>query len=88
MSVFRHLRSTTQAAQRRYLTRTKRIKEPVAARGAGDCSHLTLKAPGEGLPIFASRVIRGVKAGVQSPPWLRERLHPESGSTAFRPSSM
>jgi phenylalanyl-tRNA synthetase beta chain len=34
---------------------------------------VTLDAPA-GCPIFASRVIRGVKVGAQSPAWLRERL--------------
>ena len=69
MSVFGIARDYAAAQQRRYLTAHV---EPVAARGTAVFS-VTLDAP-EACPIFASRVIRGVKAGVQSPAWLRERL--------------
>ena len=69
MSVFGIARDYAAAQQRRYLTAQV---EAVAARGSA-VFPVTLEAP-EACPIFASRVIRGVKVGVQSPAWLRERL--------------
>jgi len=69
MSVFGIARDYAAAQERRYLT--ARI-EPVAARGTA-AFPVTLGAP-TACPIFASRVIRGVKAGATSPAWLRERL--------------
>jgi phenylalanyl-tRNA synthetase beta chain len=69
MSVFGIARDHAAAQERRYLTYRG---VPVPAR------HTTvwpvrLEAPAA-CPVFASRVIRGVKAGAPSPPWLRERL--------------
>jgi len=69
MSVFGIARDYAAAQERRYLT--ARV-EPVAARGTA-AFPVTLEAPAA-CPIFASRVIRGVKAGAASPAWLRERL--------------
>ncbi len=69
MSVFGIARDHAAAQERRYLTARA---EPVAARGTA-AFPVTLEAP-EACPIFASRVIRGVKPGAVSPAWLRERL--------------
>jgi phenylalanyl-tRNA synthetase beta chain len=69
MSVFGIARDYAAAQERRYLA--ARV-DSVAARGTA-AFPVTLEAPAA-CPVFASRVIRGVKAGVASPPWLRERL--------------
>jgi phenylalanyl-tRNA synthetase beta chain len=69
MSVFGIARDHAAAQERRYLTVHV---EPVAACGTATFS-VTLNAP-QACPIFASRVIRGVKTGAKSPAWLRERL--------------
>src|ERR1700722_19745976 len=69
MSVFGIARDHAAAQQRKYLTYNV---VPVAARSSA-VFPVTLDAPA-GCPIFASRVIRGVKVGAQSPAWLRERL--------------
>jgi phenylalanyl-tRNA synthetase beta chain len=69
MSVFGIARDYAAAQERRYLT--VRVA-PVEARSTSTFP-VTLEAPAA-CPIFASRVIRGVKAGIASPPWLRERL--------------
>ena len=69
MSVFGIARDYAAAQERRYLTAhafpvaaTGTARFPVALEAAAAC------------PIFASRVIRGVKQGATSPEWLRERL--------------
>jgi phenylalanyl-tRNA synthetase beta chain len=69
MSVFGIARDYAAAQEQRYLT--VRV-EPVTARNNA-AFPVTLEAPAA-CPVFASRVIRGVKPGVQSPAWLRERL--------------
>jgi phenylalanyl-tRNA synthetase beta chain len=69
MSVLGIARDYAAAQERRYLA--VRV-DPVAARGAA-VFPVTLEAPAA-CPVFASRVIRGVRAGAASPPWLRERL--------------
>jgi phenylalanyl-tRNA synthetase beta chain len=69
MSVLGIARDYAAAQERRYLT--ARV-DSVAARGTA-AFPVTLEAPAA-CPIFASRVIRGVKAGAASPEWLRERL--------------
>src|SRR5882672_437579 len=69
MSVFGIERDYAAAQERRYLTA---LAKPVAARGTATFP-VVLDAPAA-CPIFASRVIRGVKTGVASPEWLRERL--------------
>jgi phenylalanyl-tRNA synthetase beta chain len=69
MSVLGIARDYAAAQERRYLT--ARV-DAVAARGTA-AFPVTLEAPAA-CPIFASRVIRGVKAGAASPEWLRERL--------------
>jgi phenylalanyl-tRNA synthetase beta chain len=69
MSVLGIARDYAAAQERRHLT--ARV-DSVAARGAA-VFPVTLEAPAA-CPIFASRVIRGVKAGAASPEWLRERL--------------
>jgi phenylalanyl-tRNA synthetase beta chain len=69
MSVFGIARDYAAAQERRYLT--VRV-DPAAPRGTA-VFPVTLDAPAA-CPVFASRVIRGVQTGVQSPAWLRERL--------------
>ena len=69
MSVFGIARDYAAAQERRYL---RARAEPVAARGTA-AFPVALDAPAA-CPIFASRVIRGIRTGVASPPWLRERL--------------
>jgi phenylalanyl-tRNA synthetase beta chain len=69
MSVFGIARDYAAAQERRYLT--ARVA-PVTARGTAQFP-VTLDAPAA-CPVFASRVIRGVKVGAASPAWLRERL--------------
>jgi phenylalanyl-tRNA synthetase beta chain len=69
MSVFGIARDHAAAQERKYLTYKVAA---VAARGTA-VFPVTLDAPAA-CPIFASRVIRGVRAGAQSPAWLRERL--------------
>jgi phenylalanyl-tRNA synthetase beta chain len=69
MSVFGIARDHAAAQERRYLTYQS---VPVPARDT-TVWPVTLAAPAA-CPIFASRVIRGVKAGAKSPLWLRERL--------------
>jgi phenylalanyl-tRNA synthetase beta chain len=69
MSAFGIARDYAASQERRYL----RVQvDPVAARGSA-AFPVTLEAPAD-CPIFASRVIRGVKVGAASPAWLRERL--------------
>jgi phenylalanyl-tRNA synthetase beta chain len=69
MSVFGIARDYAAAQQRQYLT------HDVAAVAPRHRSvfPVILAAPAV-CPIFTSRVIRGVKSGVASPTWLRERL--------------
>jgi phenylalanyl-tRNA synthetase beta chain len=69
MSVFGVARDYAAAQERRYLT--VRV-DSVAARSTA-VFPVTIEAPAA-CPVFASRVIRGVKAGAESPGWLRERL--------------
>jgi phenylalanyl-tRNA synthetase beta chain len=69
MSVFGIARDYAAAQERRYLA--ARI-DPITARGTA-AFPVTLEAPAA-CPIFASRVIRGVKSAAVSPAWLRERL--------------
>jgi len=69
MSVFGIARDYAAAQERRYLT--ARVA-PVTARSTA-VFPVTLDAPAA-CPLFASRVIRGVKVGAASPAWLRERL--------------
>jgi phenylalanyl-tRNA synthetase beta chain len=69
MSVFGIAREYAAAQFRTYLTH--RIS-PVAPSAQG-AFPVSLDDGGE-CPIFASRVIRGVRANAQSPEWLRERL--------------
>jgi len=69
MSVFGIARDYAAAQERRYLT--VRV-DSVAARGTA-VFPVTLDAPAA-CPVFASRMIRGVRTGAQSPAWLRERL--------------
>jgi phenylalanyl-tRNA synthetase beta chain len=69
MSVFGIARDYAAAQERRYLAYQT---ASVAARSAA-VFPVTLAEPAA-CPIFASRVIRGVKTGAVSPAWLRERL--------------
>ncbi len=69
MSVFGITRDYVAAHERRYLAYAV---APVAAR-LDDVHPVSLEAP-EACPLFACRVIRGVRAAGPSPLWLRERL--------------
>jgi len=69
MSVFGIARDYAAAHEGRYLTYTV---EPVGARHAA-VFPTRIEAPAA-CPVFASRVVKGVKVGGQSPAWLRERL--------------
>jgi phenylalanyl-tRNA synthetase beta chain len=69
MSVFGIARDYTAAQQRRYLTQSV---VPVIERHASVLP-VRLEAA-QSCPIFAGRVIRGVRPDAVSPPWLRERL--------------
>ena len=84
MSVFGIARDYAAAQERRYLT-----ARAAAGGGArhGGLSRSSLDAPAA-CPIFASRVIRGVKTGVRSRPNGCASACAASASTAFRPSSM
>jgi phenylalanyl-tRNA synthetase beta chain len=68
MSVFGIARDYAAAQDRRYLVSAV---EPIAQQ-SNDAFPVALDSPG--CPIFASRVIRGVRPDAQSPAWLRERL--------------
>ena len=69
MSVFGIARDYAAAHERRYLSYSV---TPTAATHDG-VFPVTLEAAAA-CPVFACRVIRGVKANGQSPAWLRERL--------------
>ena len=69
MSVFGIARDYAAAQERRYLAANV---APIPARHA-EVHRVRIDATA-GCPVFASRVIRGVRAGTASPLWLRERL--------------
>ena len=69
MSVFGIVRDYVAAHERRYLA--YRVA-PVAAQL--DAVHPVGIEAGEACPLFACRVIRGLRPGSSSPLWLRERL--------------
>lgn len=69
MSVFGIARDYAAARQRRYLTY---ISKPVAATIADVVT--ARSEAGAACPRFGSRVIRGIRPGMKSPPWMRERL--------------
>ncbi|MDP9084370.1 MAG: hypothetical protein M3N50_11485 [Pseudomonadota bacterium] len=77
MSVFGIARDYAAAQRRQYLTYHG---EPVAAQSSA-VFPVALDAP-LACPVFASRVIRGIKTGPLSPMWLRERLR-RVGITVF-----
>ena len=68
MSVFGIARDYAAAGARRYL---KYEAQPIAA---SQKSVFPVSLESAACPLFASRVIRGVKPNAQSPAWLRERL--------------
>jgi len=68
MSVFGIARDYTAARQRRYLT----YRPPLVAAQTDALFPVRLES--EACPVFASRVIRGVRAGAHAPDWVRERL--------------
>ena len=68
MSVFGIARDYTAARQRRYLT-----YQPRAVPAQSEASFPVSLESGA-CPVFASRVIRGVRAGATAPDWMRERL--------------
>jgi phenylalanyl-tRNA synthetase beta chain len=69
MSVFGIARDYAAAQQRRYLRYM-----PKAVAVASTTVVSARSEAGEACPRFATRVIRGIRPGVKSPPWLRERL--------------
>jgi phenylalanyl-tRNA synthetase beta chain len=69
MSVFGIARDYAAAQQRRYLTASA-----AAVAASNDASFPVRIEWAAGCPVFASRVIRGVRQGASSPPWLKERL--------------
>ena len=68
MSVFGIARDYAAAGARRYL------KYEAKAVPASDKSVFPVSIESAACPLFASRVIKGVKPHAQSPAWLRERL--------------
>src|SRR3984957_1246276 len=68
MSVFGIARAYSAARERRYI---QYQVAPVVPNSEA-VFPVTLESPG--CPVFASRVIRGVRPNAQSPEWLRERL--------------
>jgi len=68
MSVFGIARDYAAAGARRYL---KYSVKPIAAV---EQTVFPVASESAACPLFASRVIRGVKPNAQSPAWLRERL--------------
>jgi phenylalanyl-tRNA synthetase beta chain len=68
MSIFGISRDYAATQKRQYLTYRSL---PVAAAG-DEIFPVTLR--GESCPIFASRIIRGLRAGARSPEWMQERL--------------
>jgi len=68
MSVFGIARDYAAAGVRRYL---KYESKPIQA---SEKSAFPVSLESAACPLFASRVIRGVKPNAQSPAWLRERL--------------
>jgi phenylalanyl-tRNA synthetase beta chain len=68
MSVFGIARDYAAAGARRHL---KYATAPIAARQE---SVFPVSIESAACPLFASRVIRGVKPNAQAPAWLRERL--------------
>ena len=69
MSVLGIARDYSAATARRFLTYAAK---PVAA-SIQDVVPVQIDTP-ESVPMFAGRVIRGIKAGAKSPAWLQERL--------------
>jgi phenylalanyl-tRNA synthetase beta chain len=69
MSVFGIARDYTAAQERRYLS-----YRPTPVTAVNQSVFPVSLQAGDACPVFASRVIRGVKADAQAPAWLRERL--------------
>jgi phenylalanyl-tRNA synthetase beta chain len=69
MSVVGIARDYAAARQRRYL----KVTPPAVAAAIADVVAAGSSA-GSACPRFGSRVIRGLKPGLQSPQWMRERL--------------
>ncbi len=68
MSVFGIARDYAAASTRRHL---KFAGKPIAA---GERAVFPVSLESSACPVLATRVIRGVRPGAQSPAWLRERL--------------
>jgi phenylalanyl-tRNA synthetase beta chain len=68
MSVFGIARDYSAARERRYI----QYQAAPVVPNLEAVFPVTLESPG--CPVFASRVIRGVRPNAQSPQWLRERL--------------
>ncbi len=71
MSVFGIARDYVAARERRYLRYPEIAAAPVTATLVQPA---TQADAAQDCPLFAGRVIHGVRPGVASPPWLRERL--------------
>jgi len=69
MSVFGIARDYAAAQTRHYL----KLQVAAVAPRSADIVPVKLETP-TACPVFASRVIRGVRVAAESPPWLRERL--------------
>ena len=68
MSVFGIARDYAAARQHRYLT----YKPPTVPAQSDALFPVTLESAA--CPVFAARVIRGVRVGAKAPDWMRERL--------------
>jgi phenylalanyl-tRNA synthetase beta chain len=71
MSVFGIARDYVAARERRYLRYPATAASPTSGT---DVQSVTQNDAASACPLFAGRVIRGIRADVASPPWLRERL--------------
>jgi phenylalanyl-tRNA synthetase beta chain len=69
MSVFGIARDYAAAHERIYLT----YSGPAVAATSGEVFPVSIDIPAA-VPVFACRVVRGVRPGGRSPAWLRERL--------------
>ena len=69
MSILGVARDYAAAEDHRYLSH----EVPAVPAAHSDVFDVKIEA-GDACPLFASRIIRGIKPGLQSPAWLRERL--------------
>jgi phenylalanyl-tRNA synthetase beta chain len=76
MSVFGIARDYSAASARRYIRyRVEPVAPPAAPQdGAAQAAVFPVSLESPACPVFASRVVHGVRPNAQSPAWLRERL--------------